>query len=73
MMMTSDWVIILDEAEALCEMILSSEPAMALQQAYEAVYSDAQIVEAIYAFNRMKEQYEDVQRFGKYHRTIIQL
>ncbi len=67
MMMTSDWVFILDEAEALCEMILSSEPAMALQQAYDAVYSDTQIVEAIYAFNRMKEQYEDVQRFGKYH------
>ena len=56
MMMTSDWVFILDEAEALCEMILSSEPAMALQQAYDAVYSDTQIVEAIYAFNRMKEQ-----------------
>jgi len=67
MMMTSDWAIILDEADALCEMILSSEPAKALQQAYDDVYSDVQIVEAIYAFNRMKEQYEDVQRFGKYH------
>ncbi|MEY9978358.1 YlbF family regulator [Lysinibacillus sp. RC79] len=74
MMMTSDWAIILDEADALCGMILSSEPAKMLQQAYNAVYSDVQIVEAIYAFNRMKEQYEDVQRFGKYHpdyRTIM--
>ncbi len=67
MMMTSDWVIILDEADALCEMILSSEPAKILQQAYDAVYSDVQLIEAIHAFNRMKEQYEDVQRFGKYH------
>lgn len=67
MMMTSDWVIILDEADALCEMILSSVPAKMLQQAYDAVYSDVQLIEAIHAFNRMKEQYEDVQRFGKYH------
>ncbi|CAM5451291.1 YlbF family regulator OS=Lysinibacillus sphaericus OX=1421 GN=LYSIN_02585 PE=4 SV=1 [Lysinibacillus sphaericus] len=64
MMMTSEWAIILDEADALCEMILSSEPAHTLKLAYNAVYSDTQLVEAIYAFGRMKEQYEDVQRFG---------
>ncbi|KOS69597.1 regulator [Lysinibacillus contaminans] len=67
MMMTSEWAIILDMADELCEMILSSEPANELQHAYNAVYSDAQLVEAIQAFGRMKEQYEDVQRFGKYH------
>ncbi|GLC87577.1 YlbF family regulator [Lysinibacillus piscis] len=67
MMMTSDWAILLDETDVLCEMILSSEPAKLLQQAYDAVYSDGQLVEAIHAFTRMKEHYEDVQRFGKYH------
>ncbi|MFJ7667909.1 YlbF family regulator [Lysinibacillus sp. NPDC097195] len=67
MMMTSEWAIILDEADALCEMILSSEHANTLRLAYNAVYSDSELVEAIYAFGRMKEQYEDVQRFGKYH------
>lgn len=67
MMMTSEWAIILDSADELCEMILSSEPANTLRQAYNAVYSDEQLVKAIHAFGRMKEQYEDVQRFGKYH------
>lgn len=67
MMMTSEWAIILDLTDELCEMILSSEPANTLRQAYDAVYSDEQLVKAIAAFGRMKEQYEDVQRFGKYH------
>lgn len=67
MMMTSEWAIILDMADELSEMILSSEPANTLRQAYNTVYSDEQLVEAIHAFGRMKEQYEDVQRFGKYH------
>ena len=67
MMMTSEWAIILDSTDELCEMILSSEPAKTLREAYHAVYSDEQLVKAIHAFGRMKEQYEDVQRFGKYH------
>ncbi|KGR83992.1 YlbF family regulator [Lysinibacillus odysseyi] len=67
MLMTSDWVFILDEAEQLSEMILSSEPAQNLRIAYEAVYEDAALSDQIKAFSRLKEHYEDVQRFGKYH------
>lgn len=67
MIMTSDWAFILDEADELSAMILSSEQAQKLRNAYEDVYSDENLVHQIYAFNRMKEQYEDVQRFGKYH------
>lgn len=67
MMMTSEWAFILDEADALSSMILNSEPVRNYQQAHHAVYSDRVLVEKIAAFNRMKVQYEDVQRFGKYH------
>lgn len=66
-MMTSEWALILDEADELSAMILSSEPAQILRNAYQAVYSDELLVQQIAAFSRMKEQYEDVQRFGKYH------
>ncbi|WP_332647915.1 YlbF family regulator [Lysinibacillus sp. 54212] len=67
MLMTSEWAFILDEADHLSEMILSSEQAHSLRKAYDAVYSDKELVAQINAFGRMKEQYEDVQRFGKYH------
>lgn len=66
-MMTSEWAFILDEADELTAMILSSELAGNLRNAYHAVYSDEELVQKIHAFTRMKEQYEDVQRFGKYH------
>lgn len=65
--MTSEWAFILDEADVLSSMILNSELVAKWQIAHHAVYSDMQLVEKINAFNRMKEQYEDVQRFGKYH------
>ncbi|MFF5993197.1 YlbF family regulator [Lysinibacillus sp. KU-BSD001] len=67
MIMTSEWAFILDEADALSAMILSSEQANNLRDAYRAVYDNHQLVEQIHTFSRLKEQYEDVQRFGKYH------
>ncbi|QCR31687.1 YlbF family regulator [Lysinibacillus sp. SGAir0095] len=67
MIMTSEWAFILDEADELSAMILSSEQAQTLRGAYDEVYRDEDLAHQIYAFNRMKEQYEDVQRFGKYH------
>jgi len=67
MIMTSEWAFILDEADELSAIILSSEQAQKLRHAYDEVYSDTDLVHQINVFNRMKEQYEDVQRFGKYH------
>ncbi len=67
MIMTSEWAFILDEADVLSEMILSSEVAARYRAAYAAVYSNEELVAQIRAFGRLKEQYEDVQRFGKYH------
>ena len=67
MLMTSDWVFILDEIDELSAMILTSQAAQNLRQATKAVYEDAELSAKIKAFQRLKDQYEDVQRFGKYH------
>ena len=67
MLITSEWVTILDETDSLSSMILSSEQAQNLRDAYHNVYSDQLLVQKIATFTKMKEQYEDVQRFGKYH------
>lgn len=67
MLMTSDWVYILDGVDELNAMILSSEQAENLRLAKKAVYEDAELSAQIMAFQRLKDQYEDVQRFGKYH------
>lgn len=67
MMMTSEWAIILDEADELSRMILCSEQVARYRRAYLAVYGDEALVQQINAFQRMKDHYEDVQRFGKYH------
>ncbi|GEK31195.1 regulator [Kurthia zopfii] len=67
MKMTSEWVMILDEVDQLNEMIHASEPYLQLVEASNRVYSNKQLVQQIQDFSKMKEQYEDVQRFGKYH------
>lgn len=67
MLITSEWVTILDETDLLSSMILSSEQAQKLRDAYHYVYNDQLLVQKIANFTKMKEQYEDVQRFGKYH------
>lgn len=66
-MMTTEWVFILDAVDEISSMILSSEQAQNLRDAHLDVYRDESLVQQIATFNRMKEQYEDVQRFGKYH------
>ncbi|CEG22373.1 hypothetical protein BN1080_01299 [Planococcus massiliensis] len=67
MFMTYEWVEITDSAEELSEMILQSEQAEIYRNAYNSVYSDKDLAAEIHAFARLKEQYEEVQRFGKYH------
>ncbi|ETP68693.1 YlbF family regulator [Planomicrobium chinense] len=67
MFMTYEWVQITDSAEELSEMILQSEQAELYRKAYDTVYNDKGLADEIHAFARLKEQYEEVQRFGKYH------
>ena len=67
MFMTYEWVQITDSAEELSEMILQSEQAELYRKAYDTVYHDKDLAKEIHAFAGLKEQYEEVQRFGKYH------
>jgi cell fate (sporulation/competence/biofilm development) regulator YlbF (YheA/YmcA/DUF963 family) len=67
MMMSEEWITIIESAEELTGMFLSSEAIADYRKAYNAVYSDAVLVKEIQAFTEMKERYEEVQRFGKYH------
>lgn len=67
MFMTYEWVQITDSAEELSRMILQSEQAEQYRQAYHAVYDNKDLADEIIAFARLKELYEEVQRFGKYH------
>lgn len=66
-MMTDEWLDIIENAEELSEMVLKSETVEAYRKAYIRVYSNPELREEIAAFNRMKDLYEEVQRFGRYH------
>lgn len=67
MIMTYEWAEITDFADELSEMILKSEQADLYREAYASVYNDKSLSDEIHAFARLKDQYEEVQRFGKYH------
>lgn len=67
MIMTYEWVQITDSAEELSELILQSEQAEQYREAYRAVYNNDNLANEIYSFAKLKELYEEVQRFGKYH------
>lgn len=67
MMMTDEWLTILEEADTLAQLLLSSETMSAYRQAHKEVYSDEVLATAIREFIEMKERFEEVQRFGRYH------
>lgn len=67
MIMTYEWAEIIDFADELSQMILQSEQADLYRAAYASVYNDKNLADEIQAFARLKDQYEEVQRFGKYH------
>lgn len=55
------------EAEKLAGMILQSETAENYRDCYKRLREDEEAGRIIRSFMSVKEQYEDVQRFGKYH------
>ncbi|PID01350.1 regulator [Sporosarcina sp. P2] len=67
MMMTDEWMRVIDMAEELSDMLLCSEVVKTYQDAHNRVYSNVDLRKKIMDFTKMKEQYEDVQRFGRYH------
>lgn len=64
---TLDYVNVLDRAEKLGKMILQSDVMKAYQDARYRLNHDKEAQQLIKAFNDIKDQYEDVQRFGRYH------
>ncbi|MFF2752367.1 YlbF family regulator [Psychrobacillus sp. NPDC058041] len=67
MIMTNEWAILMDHSDKLCKMILSSELFYRYLDAHRAVYTNSNLVSEINNFTKLKDQYEEVQRFGKYH------
>jgi cell fate (sporulation/competence/biofilm development) regulator YlbF (YheA/YmcA/DUF963 family) len=67
MLATMESVVILEKAEELANMILQSELADHYNSCLYNVKNNDETQRKIREFVKMKEQYEDVQRFGKYH------
>jgi cell fate (sporulation/competence/biofilm development) regulator YlbF (YheA/YmcA/DUF963 family) len=64
---TLESVMVLDEAEQLARMIIQSETAEHYRQCYNRLQKDEAAQKLIQRFSKMKDRYEEVQRFGKYH------
>jgi cell fate (sporulation/competence/biofilm development) regulator YlbF (YheA/YmcA/DUF963 family) len=58
---------LMTEAEEISKMIVTSEVADEYRRTHIALQQDREAQEVISRFVKMKEQYEEVQRFGKYH------
>lgn len=67
LLMTDEWIPIIEHADELTEILLSSDTVDEYLKAHRAVYTDNLLVESINEFTKMKERYEEVQRFGRYH------
>lgn len=64
---TIEGIEILDHAEQLAAMIIQSEEAENYRQCLYRLKNNKETQAKIRSFVKMKEHYEDVQRFGKYH------
>jgi cell fate (sporulation/competence/biofilm development) regulator YlbF (YheA/YmcA/DUF963 family) len=67
MLATISTLELLDHASDLGQAIIQSEIYIAYIMAKRELQTDATAQELIKQFNELKEQYEEVQRFGKYH------
>jgi cell fate (sporulation/competence/biofilm development) regulator YlbF (YheA/YmcA/DUF963 family) len=67
MLATIERVMILDKAEEISNMILNSETAEEYFRCIYLIKNNQETQTKIRNFVKMKEQYEDVERFGKYH------
>ncbi|SEN30363.1 Cell fate regulator YlbF, YheA/YmcA/DUF963 family (controls sporulation, competence, biofilm development) [Mesobacillus persicus] len=67
MLATIERIELLEKAEELVQMVLDSDIAENYRQCLYRVKSSVETQTKIKAFVKMKERYEEVQRFGKYH------
>ena len=67
MIATLEHVDILDQAEQLGELILQSEVVLQYKQKKQALQNDELAQQLIRDFVAIKDDYDDIQRFGRYH------
>ncbi|RDZ15195.1 regulator [Priestia megaterium] len=67
MLTTMRTVELLDESDHVANMVLQSDIAENYRQCLYRLNKDSHAQALIAEFVKIKEQYEDVQRFGKYH------
>ena len=67
MIATTDFVQLIENSELLGAYITQSEIAFKYKEAKRRLDEDAEAQRLIRQFVKMKEKYEEVQRFGKYH------
>ncbi|SDJ74692.1 YlbF family regulator [Sediminibacillus albus] len=73
MIATLELVDIIDKSEALGQMILQSDIMEEYHKQKRQLEEDQQAQKLISDFAYMKEQYEEVQRFGRYHPDYNQI
>ncbi|SFB18633.1 Cell fate regulator YlbF, YheA/YmcA/DUF963 family (controls sporulation, competence, biofilm development) [Lentibacillus halodurans] len=64
---TLEYADILDHSELVGEMVLKSDVVESYENARQALIEDSKAQQLIKAFNDIKEQHDEVQRFGSYH------
>lgn len=67
MIATLEIVDVIDKSEQIGKMVQNSEVMKEYHQAKLEMEQDQETQELISIFTSIKEQYEDVQRFGRYH------
>ncbi len=67
MLATIERIELLDKADELVQMVLNSDIAENYRQCLYRVKSSKETQAKITSFVKMKERYEEVQRFGRYH------
>lgn len=67
MFATTEFVSILDGSEKIGQMINSSDTMKAYVDAKKNLANDEEAQKLIAQFNHKKDEYEEVQRFGRYH------
>lgn len=73
MIVTMEHIEILDVAEQLINKILQSEVMHDYQQAQITLKQDKEAQQLIREFTYIKEQHEDIERFGRYHPDYTKL
>ncbi|MCM3160374.1 YlbF family regulator [Metabacillus litoralis] len=67
MFATIESTLLVDQAEELANLVLQSEIVVEYRRSFNILKKDQEAQQLIQEFTKIKDLYEDVQRFGKYH------